>query len=89
MAIVWIPAHLLELCGGRRQIAAAGRTVGEVLAALERECPGVQERLAPGGALAPDLAVSVDGAVSTLGLLEPVTPESEVFFVPALQGGAA
>ncbi|GIW06764.1 MAG: hypothetical protein KatS3mg060_1569 [Dehalococcoidia bacterium] len=87
MATVWIPAQLLTECGGRRQIEAPGRTVGEVLRNLERDCPGLLARLAPNGELAPDLAVSVDGAIGTLGLLEPVEPTSEVFLVPALQGG--
>jgi molybdopterin converting factor small subunit len=87
MAIVWIPAQALDLCGGRRQVEAAGSTVGEVLRSLERECPGLLARLAPNGVLAPDLAVSVDGAVGVLGLLEPVAPDSEVYLVPALQGG--
>lgn len=87
MPVVWVPAQLLDLCGGRRQVEVAGRTVGEVLGNLERECPGSLERLAPGGVLAPDLAVSVDGAIGTLGLLEPVAPDSEVYLVPALQGG--
>ncbi|GIW09831.1 MAG: hypothetical protein KatS3mg061_0888 [Dehalococcoidia bacterium] len=88
MARVWVPAQLVDLCGGRRVVDVPGRTVGEVLRALDWECPGLAERLLPGGTLAPDLAVSVDGAIGTLGLLEPVTPTSEVYLVPALQGGA-
>ncbi|MFN8535506.1 MAG: MoaD/ThiS family protein [Dehalococcoidia bacterium] len=87
MATVWIPAQLLDLCGGQRQVEAAGRTVGEVLRALDAVCPGVLERVLHEGDLAPDLAVSVDGAIGILGLIEPVEPASEVFLVPALRGG--
>jgi len=35
----------------------------------------------------PSIAVSVDGEIATSGMLEPVRPDSEVHFIPALGGG--
>jgi molybdopterin converting factor small subunit len=37
--IVRLRAPLSELAGGRRELELDGSTVGEVLKALERECP--------------------------------------------------
>jgi hypothetical protein len=87
MPLVWIPSQLLDLCAGLRQVRVPGRTVAEVIANLDADCPGIAARLLDGDRLVPEIAVSVDGAVSTLGLLEPVEDRSEVFFVPAIQGG--
>ena len=42
MAVVRLRAPLSELAGGRRELELDGETVGEVLLALERECPDVR-----------------------------------------------
>ena len=39
------------------------------------------------GRIKPSLAVSIDGEVARMGLLEKVGPGSEVHFVPAIAGG--
>ncbi len=82
-----MPAQLLPLCGGRRTVTVPGRTVREVLDGLAKACPGLAGRLLEDGALAPDLAMSVDGVLATLGMLQPVGESSEVFIVPAIAGG--
>jgi molybdopterin synthase sulfur carrier subunit len=87
MALVWIPPLARELTGGRETAAVPGANVGQVIAALEREFPGVRDRLCPGGVLRSGLAVVVDGQVVRFGLLEAVGPDSEVHFLPAIAGG--
>jgi molybdopterin synthase sulfur carrier subunit len=87
VATVWIPSLLRPLAGGRRQVTAAGGTVGEIIAALDRDFPGMRERLCQGDRLQPGIAIAVDGETATLGLLEPVRPESEVQILPAIAGG--
>lgn len=87
MAVVWIPAQLRALVGGRETVSVPGSTVGEVIAALERVCPGIRERLCDGDALRSGLSVAVDDEVARLGLLEPVGEASEVHFLPAISGG--
>jgi molybdopterin converting factor small subunit len=85
---VHIPAMLRDLTGGQAAVEAAGATVREVIDALERQWPGIRDRLTDGGRLRPNLAVAVDGEVSPLGLRETVGPASEVHFVAAIKGGA-
>jgi molybdopterin converting factor small subunit len=75
------------MTGGQRQVTATGSTVGEVIAALDRGYPGMRERLCQGDRLQPGIAIAVDGETATLGLLEPVRPDSEVQILPAIAGG--
>ena len=88
MAKVWIPSLLRELCGGERIVEVPGRSVRQVIENLEARCPGIRERLIEDGELRPDLAVSVDGETTQIGLLQPVGEDSEVHILPALGGGA-
>ena len=88
MATVWIPSLLREICGGERVVEVEGRTVRQVIDALEARCPGIRARLIEDGDLRPDLAVAVDGETTQIGLLQPVGAASEVHILPALGGGA-
>lgn len=88
MATVWIPSLLRDLCGGERVVEASGRTVREVIANLEARCPGMGERILREGELRPELAISVDGETTQIGLLQPVGERAEVHILPALGGGA-
>jgi|JI102314A2RNA_FD_contig_31_4787686_length_397_multi_3_in_0_out_0_1 molybdopterin synthase sulfur carrier subunit len=87
MATVFLPAMLRELAGGTTQVAADGATVGEIIADLDRQFPGLQSRLIEGGELRSNLAVAIDGEVSPYGVRETVGEQSEVHFVLALSGG--
>jgi hypothetical protein len=78
---------LRELTGGRSTVEAAGATIREVIDDLERQWPGIRDRLTDGGRLRPNLAVAIDGEVSPLGLREAVERASEVHFVAAIKGG--
>ena len=88
MPEVHIPAMLRELTGGRASVEAAGATVREVIDDLERQWPGVRDRLVDGGKLRANLSVAVDGEISPSGLREAVEPSSEIHFVAAIKGGA-
>ena len=87
MAVVWIPSLMRDLTGGRTQVSAPGRTVGQVIAALDEVHPGIKDRLCEGNRLDPAVTVSVDGRIARLGLLEPVEAQSEILFLPAVAGG--
>jgi molybdopterin synthase sulfur carrier subunit len=87
MPTVWIPPLLRDLTGTRETVTVPGSTVLEVIEALDRLCPGVQDRLCEGGELRSGIAVAVDTQLVSLGLLQPVAEESEVHFLPAIGGG--
>ncbi|MEW6270316.1 MAG: MoaD/ThiS family protein [Thermodesulfobacteriota bacterium] len=87
MALVFIPAQLRHLTGGRDRVDVAGATVGELVEAIDALHPGFGARVVADGELVPALAVSVDGDLVSGGLHETVRPASEVHFVPALGGG--
>ena len=87
MPTIWIPPLLRDLTSGRETIPVAGGTVGEVIEALEQLHPGIRQRLCDGVNLRPGLAAFVDTEAARLGLAQPVGPDSEVHFLPAIGGG--
>jgi molybdopterin converting factor small subunit len=86
-ALVFIPALLRDLTGGRDSVRVAGATVAEVVDNLEHQFPGVRARLCDGERLRPSIAVAVGADLAPLGLLQPVPPGSEIHFLPAISGG--
>jgi molybdopterin converting factor small subunit len=76
-----------DLTRGQEWIDVPGRTVGQVIDALDRTHPGIRERLCQGNRLNPVVQVSVDGRIAVRGLSEPVGEGSEVLFLPAVAGG--
>ena len=89
MAIVFIPTLLRPLTGGRGSVEAEGATVRQVIESLEMAWPGIRERLMENDRLRPNISVAVDGEVTPMGLLEAVSPSSEVHFIAAIKGGSA
>ena len=89
MATVYIPSLLRDLTAGRDTVTVPGGSVRELLEGLEATYPGMRARLCDGDALRPGVAVAVDGQVAPVGLGQPVRPDSEVHFLPAIAGGAA
>ncbi len=87
MPRVFIPAQLRSLCGGVSQAEVPGQTVREIVENLDRSFPGVAARLRRDDALAPGLAVSVGGTMTSRGLAAKVPPDAEVHFLPAIGGG--
>jgi molybdopterin synthase sulfur carrier subunit len=87
MAIVVIPALLRKYTGGKDRIVVSGRNVGQLLDDLERQYPGLREHVIEEGDIKPSIAISIDGDMSTGGVLEPVRDSSEVFILPAIGGG--
>jgi molybdopterin synthase sulfur carrier subunit len=87
MATVHIPTQMRELTGGLTKVQADGSTLRQVLAALDAKHPGLAARLSVDDALAPGLAVSIDGNFTSRGLLTKVGPTSEIHILPAIGGG--
>ena len=87
MPRVFIPPQLRDLTGGQAMVEIAGASVREIVAALDRQYPGIAERLTRGGELSPALQVSIDGTFSRRGLDAKVAATSEVHFLPVFGGG--
>ena len=75
------------LTDGLGDVEVEGRNVRELIDRLEARFPGVKARLCQGDELQPGLNVAVAGSLSALGLLQPVDPDAEVHFLPAIGGG--
>ena len=88
MATVYIPTMFQTLSRGATQVTVAATTVRQIVAQLEALYPGMADVLVEDGELKPHIAVAVDGELSILGLLERVSEDSEVHFIPALGGGS-
>jgi molybdopterin converting factor small subunit len=84
---VVLPRSLVALFpGAERRVAVSGRTVLEVLDALEEQVPGVRDRLIDAGpTIRQHLNVFVDG--ERAGLETPVAAASVVHVIPAVSGG--
>jgi molybdopterin synthase sulfur carrier subunit len=84
---VFVPTMLQPLTGGVQQVEVEANNVRQVVDRLEELYPGMKERLVEEGRIKRNLAVSIDGEIARMGLLEKVGEHSEVHFVPAIGGG--
>ncbi len=91
MATVRIPTPLRKYTKGQEEVTVAGKTVGELIASLEADYPGIKERICDDkGALRRFVNVFVkDEDVRFMKNLDtPVADGDEVSIVPAIAGGA-
>ena len=88
--LVRIPLALSALTDGRRLLRVPGRTVGEVLSALEDRYPALHSMLRDsGGQLRQHILVFLDSQDIRARESEntPVSAESEVAILSAIEGG--
>lgn len=87
MPTVFIPSLMRDLTNGQDRVVVSGSTVRQVIESLEESYPGLKDRLVEKNKIRGNISVAVDGEVTPLGMLEKVTDESEVYFLPAISGG--
>ena len=87
MARVFVPTMLQAATGGVKEIDVDGRNVRQIIEKLDEMFPGIAARLIEDDDIRPNLAVSVNGEVARMGLLERVSDTAEIHFVPAIGGG--
>jgi len=87
LAKVFIPSLMQKLTDGQDILDIKGATVREIIENLEQNYPGIKVRLVDKYKMKSNISVAVDGEVSPLGLLEKVSENSEVHFIPAVGGG--
>ena len=87
MATIFIPSLMRKLTADQDTVVVAGATVRELINNLDTEYPGMKEQLVEKFRLKSNISVAVDGEITPLGMLEKVSEESEVHFLPAIGGG--
>lgn len=87
MAIVWIPSTVRELTNGKAMLEADGNTVAEVIRNIDLAWPGIRSALIDDNVLRAGIIIAVDGSIGSRQLLQPVRPDSEIHFIPAIFGG--
>lgn len=87
MATAYFPSSWRDLTDGAEFVQVNGSTLREVIEELDQRFPGIADRIKTSDGLIPGLAVSVDGNVTSRGLLAKVGAESEIHFLPAIGGG--
>ena len=87
---VLIPTPLQKLTNGNAEVKAEGSTVGEIVAALETQFPGIKERLCDdSGKLRRFVNVYVNNEDIRFQESEetPVKDGDELSIIPAIAGG--
>lgn len=89
MITVRIPTPLRTLTGGNEQVDVEGATVREAIDALEKQCPGMKDRLLDEKGVRRFVNVYVgDEDVRFLdGLDTKLAAGTEISIVPAIAGG--
>jgi len=78
----------MQVFTGNLEVATAtGKNVRTLINELDRSYPGIKDVLVQDDRLRPGLAIMLDGTISPLGLLQPLSEDSEVTFIPAIHGG--
>jgi molybdopterin converting factor small subunit len=90
MATVRIPTPLRTLTKGEEQVQAAGDTVRAVIESLEKDCPGIRDRLLDEKGVRRFVNIYVgDEDIRFLdGLDTQLKGTDEISIVPAIAGGA-
>jgi molybdopterin synthase sulfur carrier subunit len=90
MATVRIPTPLRKLTNGKEEVSASGATVGDLIASLETQFPGIKERICDDSGKVRRFVniFANDEDIRFLKNLEtPVKETDEISIVPAIAGG--
>ena len=88
VALVHIPAHMQHATNGVVSIEIPGEKLGQVIDLLIQQNPNLGEEILINGSIRSDIAIAIDSEITENGLLEKVGKNSQIFFIPALGGGA-
>ena len=76
-----------ELSNGEQRVNVQGNNVRQVIDNLDAVYPGFKDRLVEEGRVKPNISVAIAGEITPLGMIEKVSEDSEVHFLPAISGG--
>ena len=81
MARVLLTSSFASLyAGGKTEHDLPGQSIRQIVRALDERYPGIGDRLSHG-------AVAIDGEIHQNAFFEAVGPDSEVCFMPPIEGG--
>ena len=80
MAKVVFPDSFLSFTGGERETQTLAETYRDLVRELIERWPELEESLER-------TAVAIDGQIYQDAFLEPIAPDSEVFFMARIEGG--
>ena len=76
-----------NLSNREQRVVVEGKNVRQIIESLDQKYPGFKDRLVEDGRVKPNISVAIDGEITPLGMIEKVSEESEVHFLPAISGG--
>ena len=82
MARVVLVGNLARLTGGVAEFQLSATSVKQLFQQLTELYPGIGPHLEEG------VAVAIDGQIYQDALFQPIAPDSEVFLLPQIAGGA-
>jgi len=83
LARVVLRDELRQLCGlDAQEVSIEADNLRQLIKALDARFPGAEALLTRDGT-----AVAIDGLIYNHPLVEPLKPDSEVVFIPAIRGG--
>jgi len=81
VARVFFPDHLTRHTAGVREIEVGASSFRDLVAKLEARFPGISS------VLLGKVAVAIDGNIIHDPFLDPIGPQSEVYFLHRIEGG--
>ena len=87
MALIFVPSLMQSLTDGKQRVEIGGANVRQIIDNLEQEFPGFKDRVVEDSRVEPNISIAVDGEITPLGLIQKVSPDSEIHFLPAISGG--
>jgi|TARA_B110000263_G_scaffold217849_1_gene204163 molybdopterin synthase sulfur carrier subunit len=76
-----------NLTDSHKKIQVDGANIRQVINNLDTKYPGIKGRLVDGDRIKLEISVAIDGEISTLGMINKVSSDSEIHFLPAIAGG--
>jgi len=76
-----------SLSNGEQRVVVEGTNVRQIIESLDQKYPGFKDRIVENGRVKPNISVAIDGEITPLGMIEKVSEQSEVHFLPAISGG--
>ena len=76
-----------NLSNGEQRVVVEGKNVRQIIESLDQKYPGFKDRLVEDGRVKPNISFAIDEEITPLGMIEKVSEESEVHFLPAISGG--